>query len=126
MSGHTGGYVSPPDSFKYIPIQHGQNGEWTVRWTCRQCEKRVQVPRTEEDQDLICPECQHMIPVEANGLERHIAGMPERERHKLFFKIKNMLLWRGWDRKCNCHAAQTVRDVADLLSKNGYESEEYT
>jgi len=98
-----------------------------THWTCQKCGGRVSAPCTaESDQDLTCPECGYMIPVEASMLAAIVMAMPDRERHKLFNKIKDALLWRGWDSGCNCHAARIVRDIANLLSKHGYNSEEYT
>ncbi len=128
MSGFTGGFnQAAMDDFKYVPI-NSKDGDapWVVRWTCRQCEKRVSVPRTNDDQDLTCPECGHTIPTEAGPLEKSVEAMSERERHKFFNKVKRILLWRGWDSECRCHAANIGREIGELLSKNGYTSEEYT
>lgn len=67
------------------------------------------------------------------NLERFDA-LPRGVREAVVRHLFDAMRWRGWDAirtlrggyPCNCHAREEVRAIADLLSANGCEIEEYT
>lgn len=60
-----------------------------------------------------------------NSLTEFLDERPD-VRRAVDAELLTALKWRGWDRKCECHACRYIRSIADVLIKAGIEVEEYT
>jgi hypothetical protein len=64
--------------------------------------------------------------VSPGRLKEKLEEMPLEVQREMWGSLHKALMWRGWDRKCGCHACDGIREIGRIFSKNGWEIQEYT